>query len=184
MDRSRSLVVPALLLLLAGCAVAPTPPTAVPGAPATPAVPPVVPQGAIPQPPVEGVVIQPVPKSDMSSNKAIIALLDRAQHDNEAGKREAADVSLERALRIEPRNAWLWLELAKLRLAQGQYAQAMTLARKSISFAGHDNRLLALNWQVIGNARVGQGDSTGAEEAFKRAADFAHAAQADIVPIF
>ena len=75
--------------------------------------------------------LRPVPKSDMSGNKAVIALLDRAQIDNEAGQREAAGASLERALRIEPRNPWLWLELAQLRLAQGQYAQAITLARKS-----------------------------------------------------
>lgn len=139
-----------------------------------------MPQEAIPLPSGEAIVIEPVPKSDMSGNKAIIALLDRAQIDNQAGNREAAGSSLERALRIEPRNAWLWMELAQLRLAQGQYAQAITLARKSISFAGHEHRLLALNWQVIGNARVALGDSAGAEQAFKQAADFAKSAQSEV----
>ena len=175
--------VPALLLMLAGCASVTTQPSAKPGQPET------IPQGEIPQgeipqeglpqPPAGAIVIEPVPKSDMSGNKAVIALLDREQLDNKAGNREAAGASLERALRIEPRNAWLWLELAQVRLAQGQYAQAITLSRKSISFSGHEHRLLALNWQVIGNARVAQGDSAGAEQAFKTAADFAQSVKSE-----
>jgi tetratricopeptide (TPR) repeat protein len=84
---------------------------------------------------------------------------------------------LERALRIEPRNAWLWQELAQLRLTQGQYAQAMSLAQKSISFAGRDSRLRAMDWRVIGNARVAQGNSAGAEQAFKLAADIEQSAK-------
>lgn len=115
----------------------------------------------------------------MSGNKAVIALLDRAQTDNESGQREAAGASLERALRIEPRNPWLWLELAQVRLAQGQYAQAITLAGKSNSFAARQYRVQAENWQVIGQARVAQGDSTGAEQAFKLAAEFAQQAKAE-----
>jgi cytochrome c-type biogenesis protein CcmH/NrfG len=98
--------------------------------------------------------------------------------DGRAGIERQA-LSLERALRIEPRNAWLWLELAQLRLAQGQYAQAITLAGKSNSFAGHQPRVQAANWQVIGQARVAQGDSSGAEQAFKLAADFAQQAKAE-----
>lgn len=107
----------------------------------------------------------------MSGNRAVIALLDRAQRDTDAGRRGAADASLERALRIEPRNPWLWHELAQLRLTQGQYAQAISLAKKSNSFAGHERRLLALNWRLIGNALVAQGDTAGAEQAFKHATD-------------
>lgn len=112
---------------------------------------------------------QPAPVE--SENKAVIALLDLAHTDNEAGRREAAGASLERALRIEPRNPWLWHELAQLRLTQGQYEQAISMARKSNSFAGQDRRLQALNWRAIGDARVAQGDSAGAEQALKQAAE-------------
>lgn len=115
----------------------------------------------------------------MSDNRAVIALLDRAQTDNESGQREAAGASLERALRIEPRNPWLWLELARVRLVQGQYAQAITLARKSNSFAGRQSRVKSESWQVIGNARVAQGDSAGAEQAFKLSAELAQQAKAE-----
>jgi predicted Zn-dependent protease len=147
--------------LLAGCAA-----VAPPSAPAA---------GAAPsQPPGSAAVpVKPVPNSSMSGNKAVIALLDQAQIDNGAGHRASADSSLERALRIEPRNPWLWHQLAQLRMDQGQYAQAVTLARKSNSFAGNRNGVLAANWQVIGQARVALGDPAGAEDAFKRAADFA-----------
>ena len=153
--------VPAWLLLLAGCAGV-APPT---------------PSGE--QQPGEGAIIEAVPKSAMSGNLAVIALLDRAQTDNESGQREAAGASLERALRIEPRNPWLWLELARVRLDQGQYAQAITLARKSNSFAGRQLRVQAENWQVIGRARVAQGDSAGAEQAFKLSAELAQQAKAE-----
>ncbi len=117
----------------------------------------------------------------MSGNKAVIALLDRAQTDTESGQREAAGASLERALRIEPRNPWLWLELAQVRLAQGQYAQAITLAGKSNSFAARQHRVQAENWRVIGRARIAQGDSAGAEQAFKLAAELAQQAKAEAV---
>ncbi|MGC2047563.1 MAG: tetratricopeptide repeat protein [Gallionella sp.] len=160
------LLVATLLLLLAGCASVATQPSTT-GTPAGE------------QKPGEGAIIAPVPKSSMSDNKAVIALLDQAQTDNTSGQREAAGASLERALRIEPRNPWLWLELAQVRLDQGQYAQAITLARKSNSFAGHQSRVQAENWQVIGKARVAQGDSAGAEQAFKLSADLAQQAKAE-----
>ena len=116
-------------------------------------------------------MVEPVPKPVVSGNKAVIALLDRARLDMGAGQREAAGASLERALRIEPRNAWLWHELAQLRLTQGQYTQAISLAQKSNSFAGRERRLQALNWRVIGNARVAQGNPSGAEQALNLAAE-------------
>jgi tetratricopeptide (TPR) repeat protein len=170
------LFVTALLLLLAGCASVTTQPTAMPAQPeANPTLanpPEGTPQTSLPQPPAESIIPEPVPKPIMSGNQAVIALLDRAQLDTAAGQREAAGASLERALRIEPRNAWLWQELAQLRLTQGQYAQAISLAQKSISFAGRERRLLVLDWRVIGNARVAQGNSAAAEQAFKLATEF------------
>lgn len=132
------------------------------------------PQVELPQPSDMGTITEPappVPEPVASSNPAIIALLDRARLDNQAGKREAAGTSLERALRIEPRNAWLWQELAQVRLTQGQYAQAISLAQKSISFSGREHRIQVLNWRLIGNARVAQGNPSEAEQAFKLAAE-------------
>jgi predicted Zn-dependent protease len=184
-NQSCKLFIPALLLLLAGCASVATQQTAKPALPdANPQVEipqEAAPQGSIPPPSSEGIIVEPVPKPVMSGNQAVIALLDRAQLDTAAGQREAAGASLERALRIEPRNAWLWQELAQLRLTQGQYAQAISLAQKSISFAGRERRLLALDWRMIGNARVAQGNSAGAEQAFKIATELEQATPSEVV---
>lgn len=151
-------------LLLAGCASAPTPST-VPSAGQAGTPPATTVQPSVGETPA----IAPEAKPEMSRNRAVVSLLERAQRDSAAGNREAAGLALERAQRIEPRNPWLWHELAQLRLTQGQYAQAITLARKSTSFAGQNRALKALNWKVIGDARVAQGDPMGAEQAYKQA---------------
>ncbi len=113
----------------------------------------------------------PAPLPPASGNRAVIALLDRAQLDAGAGRPDAAGATLERALRIEPRNARLWHELAQFRLAQGQYAQAVSLAQKSNSFAGNQRRLQAMNWRVIGQARIAQGDAEAGQKALSLAAE-------------
>jgi tetratricopeptide (TPR) repeat protein len=165
------LILPVLLLLLAGCGSVTTR-TTPESRPAEPVPVPVRPQEASPPPPTEpGAVTEPEVKPIISSNPAVVALLERAQVDNQTGRLEAAGASLERALRIEPRNPWLWHQLAQLRLTQGQYAQAISLARKSTTFAGQNRSLQALNWRLIGNARVAQGESAGAEQAFKLATE-------------
>jgi cytochrome c-type biogenesis protein CcmH/NrfG len=65
-----------------------------------------------------------------------------------------AAATLERALRIEPRNPRLWHELAKVRLRQGDGAQAANLAARSNSFAGSDSQLRAANQAIIEQART------------------------------
>jgi tetratricopeptide (TPR) repeat protein len=139
-------------LWLTGCVSVTTPPVIVEAPPPKP------------KPPV----IEAPPKAK-SANPAVLALLDDAQTNTAASQPEAAGAVLERALRIEPRNPWLWLELAKTRLAEGQYQQAIMLAKKSNSFAGRQPRIQSENWHVIGQALEAQGDTPGAEEAYGRA---------------
>lgn len=107
----------------------------------------------------------------VSQNAAVVALVENAHADLQAGRTANAAAALERALRIEPRNARLWHELARLRLAQGEYEQAEALAKKSSAWAGEDKRLRAANWRVIGEARAHRGDPQGALEAYARAAE-------------
>lgn len=104
-----------------------------------------------------------------SDNSAVVALLDTAHRDAAAGRLDSAAAGLERALRIEPRNATLWHELARVRLEQNQGTQAVQLATKSNTLAGDNNRLRAENWRVIGQARAQSGDHRGAEAAFAKA---------------
>ena len=99
------------------------------------------------------------------ANNAVVALLDDAKAREQAGAYEQAAAVLERALRLEPRNAMLWHRLARLRLKQGQWRNAADLAAKSNSLAGGDGELQSWNWAVIAEARQGLGDDKGAEAA-------------------
>jgi tetratricopeptide (TPR) repeat protein len=133
--RLRALIV---LLLLAGCASAPGPePAPVEQAPSPAPVP-----APAEQPPRE--------------NVAIAGLVESARADAAAGRLATAAASLERALRIEPKNPRLWQELARVRLQQGDLAQAESMAARSNSFAGADGALRAENQRIIEQARAGR----------------------------
>jgi tetratricopeptide (TPR) repeat protein len=138
------------LLFLSGCASAPGPESLPePGAAPTPA------------PPAPGAQQQPPSRE----NVAIAGLMDSARADAAAGRLPNAAASLERALRIEPRNPRLWQELARVRLRQGEYAQAESLAQRSNTWGGTDNRLRAENWGLIAQSRQARGDAEGARKA-------------------
>ena len=104
-----------------------------------------------------------------TENLAIAGLMDGARSDAAAGRLANAAASLERALRIEPRNPRLWQELARVRLKQGDYAQAESTAARSNSWAGGDNQLRAENWRLIAQARDARGDAEGAKAALEAA---------------
>ena len=104
-----------------------------------------------------------------TENLAIAGLLLGARTDAAAGRLANAAASLERALRIEPRNPRLWQELARVRLKQGDYAQAESTAARSNSWAGSDNALRADNWRIIAHAREARGDPEGARVALETA---------------
>jgi len=101
-----------------------------------------------------------------SRNSGVLALLTQADQERAAGQLPAAGASLERALRIEPRNPVLWQKLARVRLEQGEYRQAENLAAKANALAPDNRSLRAENWRIIGQARQGLGDQAGAEAAF------------------
>jgi Tfp pilus assembly protein PilF len=131
----------ALVVLLAACA---TPEQQ----PAPEAPPPVV-----PAPPAH------------KENVAVAGLLESARAEAAGGNLANAAASLERAIRIEPRNPRLWHELARVRLKQGQYAQAESVAARSNSWAGDDRSLRAENWRLIAESRRARGDEEGARAA-------------------
>ena len=140
MSRARAfLLVLFPFLILAGCASEPPPSEPAPSPEAkTPA-----PQGSI----------------------AIAGLVQSARDDTEAGRLGSAAATLERALRIEPHNPRLWQELARVRLKQGEYAQAESVAARSNAWAGSDNALRVENWRLIARSRESRGDSKGAQAA-------------------
>jgi len=114
----------------------------------------------------------PPPEPPASGNQAVVALLDDARGESAAARPVQAAAALERALRIEPRNPVLWLELARVRLNEGDYAQAETLAARANAWSGKDRHLRAANWRIIAEARNRRGDAGGAQAATRRAESF------------
>jgi Flp pilus assembly protein TadD len=88
---------------------------------------------------------------------AVAGLLESARSDAAAGRLGSAAATLERALRIEPRNPRLWHELAKVRLRQADYGQAESLAARSNTYAGTDAELRTANQKIIADARSARG---------------------------
>ena len=66
------------------------------------------------------------------------ALLEQGRRQSADGDYDHAVASIERALRIEPGNPWLWLELAQIHRSAGNERQADGHARKALSLAGTD----------------------------------------------
>ena len=100
-------------------------------------------------------------------------LVRRAEDQRSASDLPGAVSSLERALRIEPRNADLWHRLAVLRETQGRYAMAEELAGKSNSLAGlYERSLKRDNWELIARSRRAQGKATAARDAERQASRF------------
>jgi Tfp pilus assembly protein PilF len=116
---------------------------------------------------------QPAPQQ-APENAAVASLMQSAHADADAGRLASAEASLERALRIDPRNPRLWQQLAGVRLQQGDYAQAESLAARSNSWAGANDVLRAENWRLIAEARGARGDDAGAREALERAEHYGH----------
>lgn len=104
-----------------------------------------------------------------STGGAVLALLDRADHYRSAGDTAGEAATIERALRIDPRNAQLWHRLAATRLEQGQPQQAEQLALKSNALSAGDTALRLRNWRLVAKARWTMNDAAGARAAETRA---------------
>ena len=117
---------------------------------------------APPREQVEAPAVSPQPP-------AVLALLEHAEQQANAGDLESSAASLERAIRINPGNAVLWYHLATVRLAQGEALQAEQLAVKSSSLAPGNTIQQARNWKLIADARRQRSDVKGANAAEQRA---------------
>lgn len=135
-----------------------------------PSVPEPVIQPLPPQPMPQAPQVLPVPPAGPKtaediSGGAVTSLMKQARTYLSANQPDRAAGVLERALRIEPRNYFVWSTLGQAYLAQKNYAQAESVAGKSNALA-HGNLYVALeNWKTIAAARQASGDTVGAQQA-------------------
>lgn len=154
---------------LSACAVQQPAPSPAPSVP-VPAPPPVQTQPAPPPPPVEEAEPLPPPVvREPTLGPASRALVGQAQTQLASKNFAVAASSIERALRIEPDNPLLWIELGKVRQAEGNYVQAENMGRKAVSMASNAPRAQSAAWSLIADSYRARGRNAEAREADARA---------------
>ena len=158
------LIAPLSVLMLAGCAtssrtspspeVPARPPSSLPNAP-TPVLPPAAPR---PAPPLRDIRLSPATQS----------LVTQAHTLAGRGDLLGASSTLDRALRIEPSNPLLWIEMGRIRLVEGDAHQAETCGRKAFALAGGDQRALSGAGHLLADALRTQGRNQEASEVESR----------------
>ncbi|HEX4872395.1 MAG TPA: tetratricopeptide repeat protein [Nevskiaceae bacterium] len=141
-----------------------------PGSPSYPADPlPGVPSPLAPPTPVAPPPAPPASSAPRSpeaiSGQAVLSLLRQSGAARQAGNLEQASAALERALRIEPRNYFVWSALAQVYLDQGQADQAESVAGRANSLARGNLFVELENWRTIRRARELRGDAAGSLQA-------------------
>ena len=111
----------------------------------------------------------PPPPSTPTLSPAADSLIKKAEQERQARDYVGAAATLERALGIQPQEPYIWNRLARVRMEQGLYAQAGTLALRSNALAGDQAALKQDNWRMIAAARRAVGDTAGAAEAERKA---------------
>jgi tetratricopeptide (TPR) repeat protein len=117
----------------------------------------------LPLPSEPSISVESLPPSQTVS-PVVKRLLASADQQSRSGDADAAANSLERALRIEPRNAVLWSRLADIRFSQGDWQQAVQLAAKSNTLAADDRGLRRQNWYLMATAYDEMGDDQAAQK--------------------
>lgn len=106
-----------------------------------------------------------------ASGPAALQLAQQARQEHQAGDLNAAAGAIERALRIEPQNAFLWLALAELRREQGAPNDAKAMAQRAMSRAPGNPWVAAPAWRVVQQAEQTLGNAAAARSAGIQAAD-------------
>ncbi len=105
-------------------------------------------------------VVTNISVAQTNFSPAVEALWQKAKKHHKNRQFEQAAASLERALRIDPNNPYLWHGLANVHMAQGDWKRATHLATKSLTLAGSDrDELRKKNRRLITKACQKMGSS-------------------------
>lgn len=167
----------AVLSLLGACASVVQPPPKFPqsGTP-VPAGPPPAQTGAAP---LEEATPAPLPPGaegqegeqpkQFHLGAAASALVAQSHQQASGGNYQAATETLERALRIEPENPLLWVEMGQVRMQEGNAPQANGFGHKALSLATGDPQAEARAWRLIADSLKAQGKDPEAADAERHA---------------
>ena len=130
---------------------------------------PAAPATAAPAPPPAPPVVPAPTSRQFHLGPAASALVAQAHRQAAAGDPQLAISSLERALKIEPENPLLWIELGEVHEAAGRYEQAGGFGHKALQLAVGDPRAQAASWRLIAESLRARNRNGEAAEAQHRA---------------
>lgn len=110
----------------------------------------------------------PPPPRENRLSPATRALVMQTRTLLSKGDLDAASSTLDRALRIEPNNPLLWIEMGRLRLAEHDDHQAESCGRKALVLASGDRGTQAQAGRMLADALRAQGRNPEAIEIERR----------------
>ncbi len=113
----------------------------------------------------DNVPVSPASTEQVEQNPAIVALLETAKTQTNDGNVRAAQTSLQRALRIAPKDPEVYYALADTHRQLGEFVQAEQVALKGVAVAQGQNDNLRRLWELIASIRNDVGDIDGADKA-------------------
>src|SRR5277367_6382747 len=106
----------------------------------------------------------PPPPRQNTLSPATLSLVTQARSLLAHGEFDGASSTLDRALRIEPNNPLLWIELGGLRLTENDAHQAEVCARKALALASGDPATQTQAGRLLADALRAQGRNQEARE--------------------
>lgn len=103
-----------------------------------------------------------------AATQTLLADANAAMNNNDFHQ---AEMHVERAVRIEPRNPYLWHTLAKIKIQQGKYDEAVNFCLKSNSLIADNALLKKENLLLMALAYHQMGEYDKAEDAQQQAAE-------------
>jgi hypothetical protein len=100
---------------------------------------------------------------------AATALVAQAHRQAAGGDPQLAISSIERALRIEPDNPLLWIELGEIHESAGHFEQAGGIGHKALQLSTGDPHALSASWHLIAESLKARNRNGEAAEAQHRA---------------
>jgi tetratricopeptide (TPR) repeat protein len=166
-----TLAAAASIPLLTACPSLRAPPPSFPETAPTP-----TPPSGTAQPPPPSASGQPTPSAPTHPQPkqyhlgpASTALVTQAHKQMAGGDFGLAAATIERAMRIEPDNPLLWIELGRVRYTSGDYSQADSMGHKALALATGDPQAQASAWRLIADSLRSRRRNEEAAEADKRA---------------
>ena len=101
--------------------------------------------------PTPGTPSRPAPKQ-YRLGPASTALVAQAHKHMTGGDFGLAAATIERAMRVEPDNPLLWIELGRVRQTAGDDSQADSMGHKALALAAGDPQAQASAWRLIADS--------------------------------